>query len=111
MVEIARGLQPSDRGEYEITDVNRTYLEQGRLRVQVLPRGTAWLDTGTFDQMTDAADFVRTMERRTGLKIGVPEEIAWRQGFLSEDELRERAEKLVKSGYGSYLLGLLERGL
>ncbi|GAY14800.1 glucose-1-phosphate thymidylyltransferase RfbA [Mycobacterium sp. shizuoka-1] len=110
VVEIARGLSPSDRGEYEITDVNRAYLEQGRLRVQVLPRGTAWLDTGTFDQMTDAADFVRTMERRTGLKIGVPEEIAWRQGFLSEDELRERAEKLVKSGYGSYLLDLLERG-
>ncbi len=110
VVEIAGGLSPSDRGEYEITDVNRAYLEQGRLRVQVLPRGTAWLDTGTFDQMTDAADFVRTMERRTGLKIGVPEEIAWRQGFLSEDELRERAEKLVKSGYGSYLLGLLERG-
>ena len=110
VVEIARGLSPSDRGEYEITDVNRAYLEQSRLRVQVLPRGTAWLDTGTFDQMTDAADFVRTMERRTGLKIGVPEEIAWRQGFLTEDELRERAEKLVKSGYGSYLLGLLERG-
>ena len=111
VVEIARGLSPSDRGEYEITDVNRAYLEQGRLRVQVLPRGTAWLDTGTFDQMTDAADFVRTMERRTGLKIGVPEEIAWRQGFLSEDDLRERAEKLVKSGYGAYLLGLLDRGL
>jgi glucose-1-phosphate thymidylyltransferase len=110
VVEIARGLSPSDRGEYEITDVNRAYLEQGRLRVQVLPRGTAWLDTGTFDQMTDAADFVRTMERRTGLKVGVPEEIAWRQGFLTEDELRERAEKAVKSGYGTYLLGLLERG-
>ena len=111
VVAIAGDLSPSDRGEYEITDVNRAYLEQGRLRVQVLPRGTAWLDTGTFDQMTDAADFVRTMERRTGLKIGVPEEIAWRQGFLSEDELRERAETLVKSGYGSYLLDLLERGL
>ncbi|MEZ0355555.1 glucose-1-phosphate thymidylyltransferase [Mycobacterium sp. ENV421] len=111
VVAIARDLSPSDRGEYEITDVNREYLEQGRLRVQVLPRGTAWLDTGTFDQMTDAADFVRTMERRTGLKIGVPEEIAWRQGFLSDDELRERAEMLVKSGYGSYLLDLLERGL
>lgn len=111
VVEIARDLSPSDRGEYEITDVNRTYLKNGRLRVQVLPRGTAWLDTGTFDQMTDAADFVRTMERRTGLKIGVPEEIAWRQGFLSDDELRERAEKLVKSGYGGYLLDLLERGL
>ncbi|WP_431236999.1 glucose-1-phosphate thymidylyltransferase RfbA [Mycolicibacterium aichiense] len=111
VVAIARDLSPSDRGEYEITDVNREYLGQGRLRVQVLPRGTAWLDTGTFDQMTDAADFVRTMERRTGLKIGVPEEIAWRQGFLSDDELRERAEMLVKSGYGSYLLDLLERGL
>jgi glucose-1-phosphate thymidylyltransferase len=110
VVAIAQDLSPSDRGEYEITDVNRAYLQQGRLRVQVLPRGTAWLDTGTFDQMTDAADFVRTMERRTGLKIGVPEEIAWRQGFLTEDELRERAEKLVKSGYGSYLLDLLERG-
>jgi glucose-1-phosphate thymidylyltransferase len=110
VVAIAQDLSPSDRGEYEITDVNRAYLKQGRLRVQVLPRGTAWLDTGTFDQMTDAADFVRTMERRTGLKIGVPEEIAWRQGFLTEDELRERAEKLVKSGYGSYLLDLLERG-
>ncbi|MGV0602453.1 sugar phosphate nucleotidyltransferase, partial [Mycolicibacterium pulveris] len=92
------------------TDVNRAYLEQGRLRVQVLPRGTAWLDTGTFDQMTDAADFVRTMERRTGLKIGVPEEIAWRQGFLNDDELCDRATKLIKSGYGTYLLDLLERG-
>ncbi len=110
VVAIARGLSPSDRGEYEITDVNRAYLEQERLRVQVLPRGTAWLDTGTFDQMTDAADFVRTMERRTGLKIGVPEEIAWRQGFLTDDELRDRADRLVKSGYGRYLLDLLERG-
>jgi glucose-1-phosphate thymidylyltransferase len=110
VVAIAQDLAPSDRGEYEITDVNRAYLKQDRLRVQVLPRGTAWLDTGTFDQMTDAGDFVRTMERRTGMKIGVPEEIAWRRGFLSEDELRERAEKLVKSGYGSYLLDILERG-
>jgi glucose-1-phosphate thymidylyltransferase len=111
VVEIACDLSPSARGEYEITDVNRAYLKQGRLRVQVLPRGTAWLDTGTFDQMTDAADYVRTMERRTGLKIGVPEEIAWRQGFLTDDDLRVRAEALVKSGYGTYLLGLLERGL
>lgn len=110
VVSIARELQPSARGEYEITDVNRIYLEQNRLRVQVLPRGTVWLDTGTFDHMTDAADFVRTMERRTGLKIGVPEEIAWRQGFLTDDELRERAERLVKSGYGFYLLDLLDRG-
>ena len=110
VVAIARDLTPSARGEYEITDVNRTYLQQGRLQVQVLPRGTAWLDTGTFDQMTDAADYVRTMERRTGLKIGAPEEIAWRQGFLTDDELRVRAEKLVKSGYGTYLLDLLDRG-
>ena len=111
VVEIARSLEPSARGEYEITDVNRAYLERGKLAVEVLPRGTAWLDTGTFDQMTDAGDYVRTMERRTGLRIGVPEEVAWRQGFLSDDELRERANKLVKSGYGSYLLSILERGL
>ncbi|MBN9193099.1 glucose-1-phosphate thymidylyltransferase RfbA [Microbacterium sp.] len=110
VVEIARRLQPSARGEYEITDVNREYLSRGTLQVEVLPRGTAWLDTGTFDQMTDAADYVRTIERRTGMKIGAPEEVAWRQGFLSDGELRERAEKLVKSGYGSYLLELLERG-
>lgn len=111
VVEIARQLKPSQRGEYEITDVNRVYLEQGRLHVQVLPRGTVWLDTGTVDSMTDAADFVRTMERRSGLKIGVPEEIAWVQGFLTDDELRARAECQVKSGYGWYLLGLLDREL
>jgi glucose-1-phosphate thymidylyltransferase len=110
VVEIARSLKPSARGEYEITDVNRQYLERGKLQVEVLPRGTAWLDTGTFDQMTDAADYVRTMERRTGMKIGVPEEVAWRRGFLSDDELRSRAEGLVKSGYGRYLLELLDRG-
>ncbi|MCR2810254.1 MULTISPECIES: glucose-1-phosphate thymidylyltransferase RfbA [unclassified Microbacterium] len=110
VIGIARNLAPSPRGEYEITDVNRAYLERGALQVEVLPRGTAWLDTGTFDQMTDAADYVRTMERRTGLRIGVPEEVAWRQGFLSDDQLRERAEKLVKSGYGSYLLEMLGRG-
>ncbi|HZU92082.1 MAG TPA: glucose-1-phosphate thymidylyltransferase RfbA [Microbacterium sp.] len=110
VVEIARSLEPSARGEYEITDVNRAYLERGALQVEVLPRGTAWLDTGTFDQMSDAGDYVRTMERRTGLRIGVPEEVAWRQGFLSDAELRERAERLVKSGYGTYLLETLERG-
>lgn len=110
VVEIARNLEPSARGEYEITDINRAYLERGGLRVEVLPRGTAWLDTGTFDQMSDAGDYVRTMERRTGLRIGVPEEVAWRQGFLTDDELRERASKLVKSGYGTYLLETLERG-
>jgi glucose-1-phosphate thymidylyltransferase len=110
VVEIARGLAPSPRGEYEITDVNRAYLERGKLRVEVLPRGTAWLDTGTFDQMTDAAEYVRTIQRRTGLSIGVPEEVAWRQGFLSDADLRERATLLVKSGYGTYLLETLERG-
>ncbi|WP_455904554.1 glucose-1-phosphate thymidylyltransferase RfbA [Microbacterium sp.] len=110
VVEIARNLEPSARGEYEITDINRAYLERGGLQVEVLPRGTAWLDTGTFDQMADAGDYVRTMERRTGLRIGVPEEVAWRQGFLTDDDLRERATKLVKSGYGTYLLETLERG-
>jgi glucose-1-phosphate thymidylyltransferase len=110
VVAIARDLTPSARGEYEITDVNLSYLQQGRLQAQVLPRGTAWLDTGTFDAMTDAAEYVRTMERRTGLKIGAPEEVAWRLGFLTDDELRVRAEFLVKSGYGTYLLDLLDRG-
>jgi glucose-1-phosphate thymidylyltransferase len=110
VVQIAGELQPSPRGEYEITDVNKAYLERGKLRVEILPRGTAWLDTGTFDQMTDAAEYVRTMQRRTGLSIGVPEEVGWRQGFLADDELRVRAEKLVKSGYGKYLLAALERG-
>ncbi|GAA1457789.1 glucose-1-phosphate thymidylyltransferase RfbA [Williamsia maris] len=111
VVEIARGLTPSARGEYEITDINRTYLDAGRLQVHVLPRGTAWLDTGTFDSLQDAGNFVRTVEQRQGLKIAVPEEIAWRRGYIGDDELRARAEKLTKSGYGDYLLGILERGL
>lgn len=108
VVEIARNLQPSERGELEITDVNKTYLERGKLQVEVLPRGTAWLDTGTFNDLNDASNFIRTVESRQGLKVGSPEEIAWRVGFLSDDELRARAEPLVKGGYGAYLLDLLE---
>jgi glucose-1-phosphate thymidylyltransferase len=108
VVGLAGDLEPSDRGELEITDLNRRYLDEGRLRVQVLPRGTAWLDTGTFDSLHDAASYVRTIEHRQGLKVGVPEEVAWRQGFLSDDELTERAQPLRRSGYGDYLLGLLD---
>jgi len=110
VVAIARELTPSARGEYEITDVNRTYLEQGRLSVEVLERGFAWLDTGTFDSLRDAGNFIATVEHRQGLKIGCPEEVAWRQGFLTDDELRERGESLAKSGYGEYLLQLLRTG-
>ncbi|RJF41507.1 glucose-1-phosphate thymidylyltransferase [Actinomyces sp. 2119] len=109
VVEIARSLRPSARGEYEITDINRTYLEAGRLSVEVLPRGTAWLDTGTFDSLADATAFVRTVEARQGMKVGAPEEVAWRMGFIDDEGLRQRAEPLVKSGYGQYLLDLLER--
>jgi glucose-1-phosphate thymidylyltransferase len=109
VIEIARGVKPSARGEIEITDVNREYLRRGKLRVGVLDRGTAWLDTGTFDSLMQAAEFVRVIEERQGLKIGSPEEIAWREGFIDDAALRTLAEPLVKSGYGEYLMGLLDR--
>ena len=108
VVEIAKSLRPSPRGEYEITEINQIYLNQGRLAVEVLARGTAWLDTGTFDSLLDASDYVRTIERRQGLKVGVPEEVAWRLGFIDDEQLASRAHTLVKSGYGAYLLQLLE---
>jgi glucose-1-phosphate thymidylyltransferase len=109
VVDIARSVSPSARGEIEITDVNREYLRRGKLRVGVLDRGTAWLDTGTFDSLMQAAEFVRVIEERQGLKIGSPEEIAWREGFIDDAALRALAEPLVKSGYGAYLMGLLDR--
>ena len=109
VVEIARTLQPSARGEYEITDVNRVYLERGKLHVGVLPRGTAWLDTGTFESLNAASNFVRTIQARQGLQVGCPEEIAWRMGFLSDADLADRGERLAKSGYGDYLLSLLDQ--
>jgi glucose-1-phosphate thymidylyltransferase len=108
VVEITRGLSPSARGELEITSVNEAYLRRGRLSVTVLDRGTAWLDTGTFSSLVQAAEFVRVIEERQGLKIGCVEEAAWRAGFIDDAQLRELAQPLVRSGYGSYLLSLLD---
>ncbi len=107
VVDIARKLQPSPRGELEITDVNREYLQRQALRVSVLPRGTAWLDTGSFNSLMQASEFVRVIEERQGLKIGCIEEVAYTEGFIDDDQLRRLAEPLRKSGYGEYLLSLL----
>ncbi|AWO01906.1 glucose-1-phosphate thymidylyltransferase [Chitinophaga alhagiae] len=108
VVAIAEHLQPSPRGEYEITDVNREYLKRGKLKVSILPRGTAWLDTGTFDSLMQASQFVQVIEQRQGIKIACIEEIAYRKGFISREQLEELAAPLVKSGYGAYLKNLIQ---
>jgi glucose-1-phosphate thymidylyltransferase len=107
VVEIAKNIQPSDRGELEITTVNEEYLKRGKLRVQTMDRGSAWLDTGTFESMNDASEYIRVIEKRTGLKIGCIEEIAFSNGFIDKEQLQRIAEPLKKSGYGEYLLRLI----
>lgn len=108
VVSIAKNLKPSPRGEYEITDVNKEYLKQGKLKVSILDRGTAWLDTGTFESLGDASEFVRVIEKRQGTKIGCIEEIAYRMNFINEDQLKQQADALIKSGYGTYLYQVLK---
>ncbi|MBN2173585.1 MAG: glucose-1-phosphate thymidylyltransferase RfbA [Bacteroidales bacterium] len=109
VIEVARNLKPSKRGEYEITDVNKFYLERGKLKVGILSRGTAWLDTGTFESLLQASQFVEVIEQRQGLKIGCIEEVAYRKKFITADQLNQIAEPLIKSGYGKYLLNIIER--
>jgi glucose-1-phosphate thymidylyltransferase len=110
VVKIAKELKPSARGEYEITDVNKEYLKRGNLHVAILDRGTAWLDTGTFDSLSDASEFIKVIEKRQGMKIGCIEEVAFRMDYIGEDQLERQAESLVKSGYGSYLYQVLKKG-
>ena len=110
VIKIAEELKPSPRGEYEITDINKIYLERGKLKVGILDRGTAWLDTGTFDSLMQASQFVQVIEQRQGLKVGCIEEVAYRKGFITKEELHTIAQPLLKSGYGQYLLNLLKNG-
>ncbi|MDD9894113.1 MAG: sugar phosphate nucleotidyltransferase, partial [Gammaproteobacteria bacterium] len=111
VVEMAKTVVPSERGELEITDLNRLYLEQAQLNVELLGRGIAWLDTGTHDSLMDAAHFIQLMEKRQGLKIASPEEIAWRKGHINDQQLEAIAKPLIKSGYGAYLMKLLDQGI
>jgi glucose-1-phosphate thymidylyltransferase len=108
VIEIAENLAPSPRGEYEITDINKEYLKRGKLKVSILDRGTAWLDTGTFDSLMQASQFVQVIEQRQGLKVGCIEEVAFRKGFINAEQLKTIAQPLLKSGYGQYLINLIK---